>query len=213
MLRALIRSSLVLALLVPVTVACGGTKKDPNTVVDVQPGQMPEGGDWTGVYYSQLYGFLHVTENSGSVTGAWRTTAGDKWGELFGEVKGDLLKYTWKEHTIGAVGPNATTEGAGYFRYTIPKAEEAHEIKGEWGLGENNAGHTWAAIKQTNREPDPKSVRPSELENRVGAEGWDDSKGDMDVSSMETKEEKPKDDDKESEKSEKSGKSDKKSEE
>ncbi len=208
MLRALIRSSLVLALFVPVTVACGGSSKDPNTVVDVQPGQMPESGDWSGVYYSQLYGFLHITESSGSVTGAWRTTAGDKWGELYGDVKGDLLTYTWKEHKIGTVGPNATTEGSGYFRYTIPKAEEAHEIKGEWGLGENNAGHSWGAIKQTNREPDPKSVRPNELENRVGADGWDDSKGDMDVSALETKEEKPKDD-KKSDKSEKSGKSEK----
>ncbi len=201
MLRALIRSSLVLALFVPLTVACGGSGKEVKTIVDVPAGRMPEGGEWRGVYYSQLYGFLHLTESGDSITGAWRTTAGDKWGELFGEVEGDVLNYTWKEHTIGAVGPNATSEGSGYFRYTIPKEGEAHEIKGEWGLGEENAGHSWAAIKQTNREPDPKSVRPSELENRVGAEGWDDSKGDMDVSAIETKEEKPKDEENKSKKS------------
>lgn len=188
-LQGLIRTGLCLALLVPATVACG-PNKDAKTVVDVQPGTMPSGQEWKGVYYSQLYGFLHLTDSAGTITGAWRTTAGDKWGEMWGEAKGDLLKYTWKEHTIGAIGADAVKEGAGYFRFTVPREGEAPEIKGEWGLGENNAGQTWTAIKQVNMEPDPKSVRPSEIEGRVGGGGWDDDKP-VPEENMESPEEKP----------------------
>lgn len=54
-------------------------------------------------------------------------------------------------------------------------------IKGEWGLGENEAGHTWEALKQMNMDPDPKSVRPNEMESRVGATGFDGATGDADI--------------------------------
>ena len=141
-----------------------------------------EGGEWNGVYYSQTYGYLHRVEGNGDkITGAWRTVAGDKWGELFGETKGDVLEYEWKEHKIGMIGPNATVEGKGYFRYVVPESGEAHEIRGEWGLDDDNAGHTWTALKQNNMQPDPKSVRPDELESRTGAEGWDGTGTDTDV--------------------------------
>lgn len=183
--RGILRTSLVLALSLPLTttLACSGSRNDPKTVVDVKAGNMPDGGEWEGVYYSQTYGFLHITEKNGSVTGAWRTVSGDKWGELFGEVEGDVLRYSWKEHKIGMIGPNATVEGKGFFRYTVPDSGEAHEIQGQWGLGEHNAGHTWAALKQNNMEPDPKSVRPDELESRTGAEPWDGAAGDTDITS------------------------------
>lgn len=188
-LHGFVRLGLCLALLVPATVACGPSQP-ANTVKDVQPGTMPSGQEWKGVYYSQMYGFLHLTEDGGAINGAWRTTAGDKWGELHGEVKGDLLKYTWEEHKIGAVGPDASSSGSGYFFFRIPKEGEAPEIQGEWGLGDSNAGQTWSAVKQKNMEPDPKSVRPSEIEGRVGGGGWDDDKREADVDSPEG-EEKP----------------------
>lgn len=174
------RTTLTLALALPLAsaaVACGsGTKA--RTAADIDAGTMPAEGEWEGVYYSQMYGFLHLTESGGAVQGAWRTTAGDKWGELYGETEGDLLRFEWQEHKIGVVGPNATSEGHGYFRYTIPTPDEPHELKGEWGLGEEAVGHSWDLIKQTGKEPDPKSVRPDEIESRVGAESWDGQKGD-----------------------------------
>lgn len=183
-LRGFLRTSFLLALSLPLTatLACG-PKNEPKTVVDVQADAMPEGGEWHGVYYSQTYGFLHLTEKNGAVTGAWRTVNGDKWGELFGEADGDVLRYSWKEHKIGMFGPNATVEGNGYFRYTVPGDNQPHEITGEWGLGEHNAGHTWTALKQNNMEPDPKSVRPDELESRTGVDSWDGGAGDADISS------------------------------
>ena len=100
-----------------------------------------------------------------------------------------MLKFTWTEHKIGIVGPQAKTEGKGYFKYTIPKEGEAHELVGEWGLGESEAGHPWDCVKQTNMDPDPKSVRPDEMSGSVGAVGFDGAKGDSDMLSTDDEEE------------------------
>jgi hypothetical protein len=189
LIRRTTRTSLLLsaalslsAVLAVGTIGCGG-KKEPQTVadLDIKPGAMPDGGEWRGVYYNQLYGMLHITESGGAVQGAWRTEAGDKWGELYGEVEGDLLRYSWKEHKIGIVGPSATSEGKGFFQYTVPDPTQPHIIKGQWGLGEVEVGHTWEALKQLNQEPDPKSVRPDELEGHSGVEGFDGNKSDTGV--------------------------------
>lgn len=170
------------------SVGCGPKQPEIKTADHIKGGTMPEGGEWEGVYYDQVFGFLHLTVSGNAVQGAWRNTAGDKWGELFGEIDGDALKYTWTERKIGVVGPAAKSEGKGYFVYTIPKPGEPHVIKGEWGLGENEAGHPWEALKQMNMEPDPKSVRPNEMESRVGAAGFDGAKGDTDIGSQDGEE-------------------------
>jgi hypothetical protein len=161
--------------------ACGSKQTEVKTADHINPGTMPEGGEWRGVYYNQVFGFLHVTTEGNALQGAWETEAGDKWGELFGEINGDVVKFSWVERTKGVVGPASKSEGKGYFRYTIPNPKESHELKGEWGLGENEAGHSWDCLKQTNMEPDPKSVRPDEMESRVGAVGFDGAKGDSEI--------------------------------
>jgi hypothetical protein len=184
-----IRSALVAGLVSTAAlglVACGSSQPTVK-MAQVSPGTMPAGGEWPGVYYNQVYGFLHITETSGAVQGAWRSAGGDKWGELYGETEGDLLRFSWTEHKIGLVGPQATSQGKGYFKYTVPK--EAHELKGEWGLGESDAGNSWDCVKQLNMEPDPKSVRPDEMESRVGAEGFDGAAGDKKVDAMDKPEE------------------------
>jgi hypothetical protein len=178
--RTLFRHSVVLALAAPLTfgtVACGGSK-DEAKHANVQPGKMPEGGDWHGVYYSPLYGYLHILADGNAVNGGWRTAAGDAYGELSGETDGNLLRYEWKERRIGAVGADAVKKGKGYFVYTIPTEGEAHQIKGEWGLKDSDAGNTWEAVKQTNKPPDLKEVLPDEYEGRVSGGGWDEGEGD-----------------------------------
>jgi hypothetical protein len=169
------RLCLLVALAVPLATAvsaCGGQKESNHA--NVQPGTMPEGGEWQGVYYSQLYGYLHLISDGGSANGAWRTTAGDSYGELNGKVEGDLMRFTWTERRIGAVGADANRKGNGYFRYTAPKAGEAHEIVGEWGLGDSDAGNEWRAVKQKNMQPNLASVKPDEIEARTGAvDSWD----------------------------------------
>jgi hypothetical protein len=169
------RLMLALALTVPVslaTTACGGGTDVAKHPV-LKAGEMPNGGEWQGVYYSPLYGYLHIVADGKAVNGAWRTAAGDAFGELHGETDGNLLRYEWKERRIGAVGADAVKKGKGYFVYKIPKEGEAHEIQGEWGLGDDEAGNKWQAVKQKNMPPDLKSVQPDEYEGRVTGGGWD----------------------------------------
>jgi hypothetical protein len=171
----LYRFSLALALTAPFALgltACGGGGNEPK-LARVKPGEMPSGGEWPGVYFSPLYGYLHIVADGKAANGAWRTAAGDAFGELHGETDGNVLKYEWKERRIGAVGADAVKKGKGYFVYKVPKAGEAHEIHGEWGLGDNEAGNTWDAVKQKNMPPDLKAVMPDEYEGRVQGGGWD----------------------------------------
>ena len=156
--------------------ACGPKADVVKTADHISPAPMPAEGEWRGVFYSPTYGYLHITEMSGAVQGAWRTTNGSKWGELYGQLDGDLLRFSWTEHKIGVVGPNAVSKGRGYFLYRIPNPKEAHELDGEWGLGDDEVGHNWDCVKQKNMEADPKSVRPNELESNVGAGGFDGNK-------------------------------------
>ena len=157
--------------------ALGCDNAPPLKVATVKAGDMPEGGDWTGVYYDQTNGYLHMIKEGDTVSGKWRTTSGDAWGELNGKVIGDLLKYEWKEHRIGMVGPSATRSGRGYFKYAAPKEGEAHVVTGEFGLGTDETGMKWEGVKQLNRKSDPQSVMPDELEGRGQGGGWDDTPG------------------------------------
>jgi hypothetical protein len=170
--------TVMVALAAPVALgigACGGGK-EPG-VASLKPGEMPAGGDWTGVYYDGVYGYLHLIKDGNTVTGAWRTTAGDEWGEMGGEADGNVLRYKWTQHRIGMVGPSASISGKGYFVYRVPNQKESHVIEGERGNGDDETGEKWKGIKQTNLAPDPKSVRPDEIEGRVNAGGWDEEGG------------------------------------
>src|SRR5262245_11553648 len=89
-------------------VACGGNKEEVKHA-QVKPGNMPDAGEWTGVYYSTVYGHLHLVKEGDTISGKWRTTAGDKWGEMNGTVTGDLYRYEWRENTIGVTGPTSST--------------------------------------------------------------------------------------------------------
>lgn len=176
--RRQILSSLSLSVVLSLSatlVACGGGNEPK--VANAKAGSLPEGGEWNGVYYSPLFGYLHLVSDNRSANGAWRTAAGDAWGEMSGTIEGDLLKYEWTERKIGAIGADATKKGHGYFRYTIPNPGEPHKIIGEWGLGESNAGNPWEAVKQIRMEPKPETVRPDEIEGRTNVGGWDDEGG------------------------------------
>jgi len=176
--RALFRVLSVLCLALPLFVlaGCTGSGAGEAKHATIKPEDMPVGGDWSGVYYSPFYGYLHMVKEGENLTGAWRTAAGEKWGEISGKINGNVLRFEWTEHTIGMVGPTATRSGKGYFRYTVPKEGEAHEIVGEIGEGPNEVGDPWKAVKQMNMTPNPKSVIPDETERHGSGGGWDDEK-------------------------------------
>ncbi|HEX9618768.1 MAG TPA: hypothetical protein VF989_01455 [Polyangiaceae bacterium] len=174
--RTVLSAPLMVAAIGLVAIGCGGSGSEPQ-MANIKPGSMPAGGEWSGVYYSQTYGMLHLLTEGDNVNGAWRTTAGDSWGELYGQADGDVFRYSWTEHKIGQIGEGAERMGKGYFRYLVPKGNEPHEIVGEWGLGESEAGNPWSAIKQNNVDPDPSSVKPDEIEGRFQGGGWDEEEG------------------------------------
>lgn len=157
-------------------VGCGSEQKVAK-VAKVTPGDMPSGAEWTGVYFSELYGYLHVVQEGNTVSGKWIRPVKDRWGELHGEVVGDLLRFQWKEHTIGMVGPNATKSGKGYFKYKRPPGDNVDDtIVGQIGFGADEVGEPWDAVKQRNIPPDLASIGGSGSTD-LGGGDWDsDSK-------------------------------------
>jgi hypothetical protein len=139
----------------------------------VQAGDMPEGADWTGVYYSELYGHLHVVQDGNALSGKWIRPVKDRWGELHGNVTGDVARFSWTEHIIGAVGPNSTKSGKGYFKYKRPPGDNVDDtIVGEIGTGPDEVGSPWDAIKQRNQMPDLASIGGTGSTD-IGGGDWD----------------------------------------
>jgi hypothetical protein len=133
----------------------GGSVKAPN----IKPGEMPESASWNGVYFNTQFGNLHLVETGDAIAGKWKTTDGSKWGELNGPVKGNVLHFEWTEHKIGMVGPTSISKGKGYFIYKRPEGDNVDDVlKGEWGLGADEAGNEWDCVKQRNLKPDLKSI-------------------------------------------------------
>jgi hypothetical protein len=136
-------------------VGCGGGP-DAKTA-KVASGPMPEGESWTGVYFHPVYGYLHMAEEGSNVIGRWKRADQSKWGELSGTFSGNVLHYTWKEHTVGMVGASATTRGKGYFQYKMD-AENRPILDGQFGLNDDEAGSDWHNVKQARMTPDIKSI-------------------------------------------------------
>jgi len=145
-----------LILTIPV-IGCGPSTPEAKTA-NVQAGDMPAGGDWTGVWYSELYGNLHLVQDGNAISGRWLRTHKDRWGEIHGQATGDVVRFEWKEYTVGLITPNSTKTGRGYFKYK--KAEEGLDdsIVGEIGRGQDEVGDPWEAIKQRNVKPDLASI-------------------------------------------------------
>ena len=139
----------------------------------VAAGDMPSGASWDGVYYNELYGFLHLKQDGTHMQGKWERTHKDKWGELKGDVTGNVVKFEWSEYTKGLVGPNAKRTGKGYFKYKRPPGDNVDDtISGEIGLGQDEVGNPWDAIKQRNIKPYLSSIGGTGAGD-IGGGDWD----------------------------------------
>jgi len=153
------------------TAGCSNTPSGKSA--KVQSGDMPEGAEWTGVYYSELYGYLHVVQDGNAVSGKWLRPVKDRWGEIHGSATGDVIRFSWTEHTIGAVGPKSARSGKGYFKYKRPKGDNVDDsIVGEIGVGNDEVGEPWDAVKQRNVQPDLGSIGGTGATD-VGGGDWD----------------------------------------
>lgn len=154
------------------TGCAGGSGKA--RAADITPGEMPAGASWTGVYFSELYGYLHIVQDGNAVVGKWLRPHKDKWGEIKGEANGDVLRFEWTEHTIGLIGPNANKKGKGYFRYKRPAGDNVDDtFAGEIGYDNDEAGEPWDAVKQRNVNPDLDSIGGTGSTD-IGGGDWDD---------------------------------------
>ena len=136
--------------------ACGGGD-DPKSA-KVTAGEMPAGESWTGVYYHQVYGYLHMQEQDSNIVARWKRTDQSAWGELSGTKAGNVFHFTWKEHKYGLPGPAGESKGKGYFQYKLGKEGGIAELDGQYGLNNDETGSEWHCVKQQRMAPDLKSI-------------------------------------------------------
>ncbi len=130
------------------TAGCAGSAPGFKTV---KSDNMPIGGIWDGVYFSQAYGRLELTAKGSMVYGLYES---ERWhGKIEGEADGNVLNFRWTQFNEDLNGKSRATTGHGYFVYTakdegtLEKPRITHFIDGEWGYGESNTGNTWKAVK------------------------------------------------------------------
>jgi hypothetical protein len=145
---------------------CGGSDGPGAKFGKIKAGEMPEGQAWPGVYYNEVYGYLHVVEQDGAVSGRWKRTDSSHWGELSGTSEGNLLRFTWKEHRVGGIGQSAESHGSGVFVYSMPADSKIPKLTGQYFLDDSKDIGKWDCVKQLNLKPDPNSINgdnPGEL--------------------------------------------------
>lgn len=152
--------------------ACNGGAGAPKTA-NVTPGDMPEGADWTAKYFDQIYGNIHLVQDGKKVWGRWERPQKDKWGEVHGEVTGNVFKFDWTEYTRNAIGQNAQKSGKGYFVYKRPAGDNVDDIiEGELGRGKDEVGEKLMCVRQRNEKSDPESIGGTSASDFQGGD-WD----------------------------------------
>lgn len=169
--RPLITVALALAATTFAT-GCGESKPSAKTA-NITPGSMPDGGEWDGVYYDMLFGNLHLKASGNLVKGKWQRPRKGQWGQLTGNIDGNVMRFDWEEFVDGLVGPNSKKKGKGYFVYKRPEGDNVDDIiEGEIGKGLNEVGTEWRAIKQRNVKADLDSIGGAGASD-VGGGDWD----------------------------------------
>jgi hypothetical protein len=131
---------------IAVLMGCGGSG------ASVSAGPMPEGGSFSGVYFSPQYGEMNFIQNGSALVGEYKQD--ERAGKIQGEVDGDLLKFEWVERKAMVSNRPQETRGRGYFRYMVDASNGEHLIKGRWGVGDDDTGGgEWNAYKSKKREP------------------------------------------------------------
>jgi len=127
-------------------VGCGGGPPE------IKAGNMPDGGNFSGVYYSPQYGTMNMIQNGNAVVGEYASDM--RSGKIQGEVQGDLMRFEWVENKAMVSNRATTSKGRGYFRYIVDPSSGDHVLKGEWGLGDQEiGGGPWNGYKAKGKEP------------------------------------------------------------
>lgn len=136
--------SLTVGLLVA---GCGGSG---GSRASVTAGNMPQGGTFSGVWFSPQYGRLDMVQTGASIVGEY--TKDERHGRIEGTAQGDLMRFQWTESRELIIGRPTITRGRGYFRYVV----DGNEVKlvGEWGHENNEiGGGPWNAVRSGRLRP------------------------------------------------------------
>ena len=139
---------LVLAGIFALYGGCGGAPKHV-----IQVGPMPDGGSFTGVWFSPQYGEMHIEQNGSSAIG--RYTKDERSGRIQGTVEGDVLRFEWTESRELIVGRPTETKGHGYFKLVKHDEDDTWNLDGRWGNdASEHDGGPWTGVKSKTRKPD-----------------------------------------------------------
>jgi len=163
-----------------VLAACGGASQQTLHVKS-----MPEGGTFTGVWFSPQYGEMHIRQNGATAIG--RYTKDERVGRLQGNVEGDVMRFEWSEKRELIVGRPVQTRGHGYFRIVKDDVENNWKLVGEWGNdAAERGGGPWNAVKSKTRKPELGDGQSSQrgASSDGDAEEGDTKKPDDDLSDL-----------------------------
>ncbi len=136
--------AIVLFSLLPLA-ACGGGMSSRSA------GPMPQGGTFTGVWFSPQYGEMNMVQTGNAVVGEYHKD--ERAGRIQGTANGNLMRFEWTEERELVGGLPQTTRGRGYFHYLIDDSGK-HNLLGEWGIDDSDSGGgDWNAYKMMNRQP------------------------------------------------------------
>jgi hypothetical protein len=127
---------------------CGGAPKHV-----IQVGPMPDGGSFTGVWFSPQYGEMHIEQNGSSAIG--RYSRDERSGRIQGSVEGDVMRFEWTESRELIVGRPTETKGHGYFKIVKHADDDTWNLDGRWGTDESeHNGGPWTAVRSKTRRPE-----------------------------------------------------------
>jgi len=89
------------------------------------PGPLPSGADFAGVWYSPQFEHMYLRQTGNKVEGVYTYESG---GTLEGTVDGNLLKFSWTDPGSKETATR-TMKGRGYFR--MVKEDDVLKLKGE----------------------------------------------------------------------------------
>jgi len=128
--------------------ACGGAHRGSR-----HAGTMPDGGTFTGVWFSPQYGEMHLIQNGATVVGRYQKE--ERTGRIQGGVTGDIMRFEWSEKRELVGGHPSQSKGHGYFRIAKDDQEDTWKLLGEWGTdADETGGGPWNAVKSKTRRPD-----------------------------------------------------------
>jgi hypothetical protein len=162
------RRSSLLCLLLPLLVACG--PRSPAGSSRPAPGPMPPGAQWQGLYQGPYHITLNIWSQGNRASGNWRAV-GDREGQFFGTVFGNLLVLNWTER---AVGNAETWSGRGYFVYSVETPGQPHQIYGDWSMGRSGRSTPWWAVK---RAEQPAGKQTQRIDSDADEQYRDDGPG------------------------------------